>query len=122
MLGGGTFELQNKVLPGSYINFVSASRGNLVFGDRGYAAMGLMLDWGPDNSIFTVENGDFIKSSSKIFGYSYEADELKPLRDLFCNVKTLYCYRLNGGGAKASNAYAEAVYKGTRGNDITIVI
>lgn len=122
MLGGGTFTVQNKVLPGAYINFVSASRGNMVFGERGYAAMGLMLDWGPDGEIFTVESGDFIKSSMKIFGYSYDAEELRPLRDLFLGAKTLYCYRLNGNGKKASNVYAEALYKGKRGNDITIVI
>ena len=34
MLGGGTFVTQNKVLPGSYINFVSADNGVNVFGDR----------------------------------------------------------------------------------------
>ena len=28
MLGGGTFLVQNKVLPGSYINFVSVSRAS----------------------------------------------------------------------------------------------
>lgn len=121
-LGGGTFTTQNKVLPGSYINFVSAARGSTALGERGYVAMGLMLDWGPDGEIFTVENGDFIRSSAKIFGYSYDADELKFIRDIFLNAKTLYCYRLNGGGAKAANTYAEALYKGVRGNDITIVI
>ena len=36
--------------------------------------------------------------------------------------KTLYAYRLNSGGVKASNTYAEAKYSGTRGNDLRIVI
>ena len=37
--GGGTWLVQNKVLPGTYINFVSKERAELVFSDRGYAAI-----------------------------------------------------------------------------------
>ena len=40
----------------------------------------------------------------------------------FANAKTLYTYRLNGGGAKASNTYATAKHSGTRGNDLRVVI
>ena len=39
MLGGGTFVTQNKVLPGSYINFVSAQNTAATMGERGYAAL-----------------------------------------------------------------------------------
>ncbi|HBF6506491.1 TPA: phage tail protein, partial [Clostridioides difficile] len=45
-LGGGTFVTQNKVLPGSYINFVSATRATSSLSDRGIVAMPLELDWG----------------------------------------------------------------------------
>ena len=41
--GGGTWLVQNKVLPGTYINFQSLSRAELIFSDRGYAAIGLEL-------------------------------------------------------------------------------
>lgn len=121
-LGGGTFTTQNKVLPGTYINFVSAERGNVTLGERGYAAVGLNLDWGPDGEMFEVESGDFLRSSLKIFGYAYDANEMLPLRELFLNAKTVYFYRLNGAGTAASNTYATAKYKGKRGNDITIAI
>jgi len=40
-LGGGTFLVQNKVLPGSYINFISAARASAVLSDRGVATMPL---------------------------------------------------------------------------------
>lgn len=120
-LGGGTFLVQNKVLPGSYINFISASRASATLSDRGYGAMALELDWGPDDEIFTVENADFQTDSLKIFGYDYTSDKLKGLRDLFKNLKTGYLYKLNGG-VKASNDYATAKYKGIRGNDIKIII
>lgn len=121
-LGGGIFTTQNKVLPGSYINFVSAARANAQVSDRGYAAIGLNLDWGAENAIMEVTGEDLQLRSLKLFGYDYSAEQLKPLREVFLNAKTLYCYRLNGGGTKAANTYATAIYGGIRGNDITIII
>lgn len=121
-LGGGTFFVQNKVLPGAYINFISASKASATLSDRGYAAMALELDWGVENTIFEVTNGDLQKNSMKLFGYDYTAPQLKGLRDLFLNLKTLYLYRLTSGGVKATNTYATAKYCGTRGNDLKVVI
>ena len=121
-LGGGTFVIQNKKLPGSYINFVSAAKASATLSERGYATMPLELDWGVENAVFEVTNGDFQKNSMKIFGYAYTDDHLKGLRDLFLNAKTLYAYRLNGGGVKAANDFATARYGGTRGNDLKIRI
>lgn len=121
-LGGGTFTFQNKVLPGAYINFVSAQAASATLSDRGIAAMPLELDWGDESDIFEVTSGDFIKNSLGIFGYDYTNDKMKGLRDLFIGAKTLYAYRLNGGGVKAANTYATAKYAGVRGNDITIKI
>ena len=121
-LGGGTFFTQNKVLPGAYINFISASKASATLSDRGYAAMALELDWGVENTIFEVTNGDLQKNSMKLFGYDYTAPQLKGLRDLFLNLKTLYLYRLTSGGVKATNTYATAKYCGTRGNDLKVVI
>ncbi len=121
-LGGGTFTVQNKLLPGAYINFVSLASASATLSDRGYAAIGLTADWGKTDEIFEVTSGDFQKFSRKIFGYSYDSDKLKGLRDLFMNINTLYAYRLNGNGQKAANNYATAKYPGTRGNNITIVI
>lgn len=120
-LGGGVFLTQNKKIPGTYINFISANRASANISDRGYAAMPLTLDWGVDGEVFTVEVTDFQKESLKIFGYDYTAEQLKGLRDLFKNIKTLYAYKLNKG-VKASNTLATAKYSGTRGNAITIKI
>ena len=47
---------------------------------------------------------------------------MKGLRDLFMGARTLYAYRLNSGGEKATSIYATAKYSGTRGNDLKIVI
>lgn len=121
-LGGGVFVTQNKVLPGSYINFVSASAASATLSDRGTAAFPITLGWGADGEVFTVTAEEFQKDSLKIFGYPYTADELKGLRDLFLNVKDCHFYKLNTGGATASCTYAKAKYPGQRGNVIMIKI
>lgn len=121
-LGGGTFITQNKVLPGSYINFISAAAASATLSDRGVATMPLEMDWGAEGSVFTVTQEDFLKNSMKFFGYSYSDAKMKGLRDLFKGVKTLYGYRLNTGGEKATCTFATAKYAGIRGNDLKIVI
>lgn len=121
-LGGGSFTTQNKKLPGAYINFVSVAAASAALSERGIATMPLELDWGKEGEIFEVTSEDFQKNTLKIFGYPYDHAKLKGLRDLFLGARTLYAYRLNGGGTKASNTYAEALYGGERGNDLKIVI
>lgn len=121
-LGGGTFLVQNKELPGAYINFVSKSAATATLSERGIATMPLEMDWGKEGEIFEVTNRDFQKNSREIFGYEYTSDKLKGLRDLFLNIQTFYGYRLNGNGRKASNELAEALYFGVRGNDLKIVV
>ena len=121
-LGGGTFVAQNKVLPGAYINFVSLANASATLSDRGIATMPLVLDWGVEDAVFEVTSADFQKNSMKIFGYPYDHEKLKGLRDLFKNITTLYAYRLNGGGTKATNTYATAKFGGVRGNDLKVII
>lgn len=121
-LGGGTFISQNKVLPGTYINFVSAAAASATLSDRGIATMPLELDWGESGKVIEVTSGDLQKNSQKVFGYSYDSAKMAPLRELFKGAKTLYTYRLNGSGNKADCTYATAKYAGVRGNDLKIVI
>lgn len=121
-LGGGKFTTQNKVLPGSYINFVSAANASATIGERGYAALALPLSWGADDAIFTVTADDFRSDCLKYFGFAYDSDDAKGLRDLFRNITTLYCYKLMNGGEKASNSIATAKWKGVKGNTISTEI
>jgi hypothetical protein len=120
-LGGGTFVSQNKILPGSYINFVSASRTSSTVLERGIAALALELDWCVEGEVFKVTSEEFQRYSLKKFGYDYNHEKLKGLRDLFKNIKEGYFYKLNTG-VKSSNKYATAKYGGIRGNDLKIVI
>ena len=120
-LGGGTFVTQNKILPGSYINVISAASASAELSDRGIVAIPLELKWGQEGAVITVEKGDFQKNAFKLFGYSYTDDEMKPLREVFMNAVKVFVYRL-GTGVKAQNTFGTAKHAGTRGNAIQVVI
>lgn len=120
-LGGGVFTTQNKVLPGSYINFVSVNRATSTLADRGVVALPISLDWGSDE-VFTVTNTDFITNSEKIFGYSSTSEQMQDLREVFKHAREVHVYRLNSNGVKASNDFAVAKYTGERGNQLGITI
>lgn len=122
MLGGGKFQTQNKILPGSYINFVSAKDASIAVADRGYAAVALELDWGADG-ITMLTSESFQKDAKKLLGYDYADAEMKPVREMFKNAKTVYVYRLAGTDAvKAKSDVATAKYAGIKGNKIATLI
>ena len=121
--GGGTWLSQNKVLPGSYINFSSVSKASATLSDRGIAAAPFELGWGESGVVTLVEQGDFQKNSFDIFGYGYTDDAMLPLREIFLHATKVYCYRLVANDAKKATCdFATAKYEGARGNDITIRI
>ena len=119
-LGGGTFATQNKVLPGAYINVISAMTGGNE-NSRGIATISLELDWGPDD-VFSVGVDELRNRALELFGYEYNSDKMKYIREIFKHAAVVYFYKLNSGGNKASNKYGNAKYGGKRGNDIKIII
>lgn len=122
-LGGGTYLTQNKVLPGSYINFISASRSAPALSERGVLAIPLEgMSWGADGEIFSVTAEEFEKDSMKYFGYPYTAIEMQPLRELFANIRLGHFYRLDSGGVKASCDICTAKHSGKRGNELVVVV
>lgn len=125
-LGGGIWLTQKKVLPGTYINYVSAARATANLSDRGYVAVPLEFDWGAENEIITIESSTFMKEAINLFGVNSTHDSLRPIREILKGAKTLYTYRLNSGGEKATATLdtltATAKYSGLLGNSITIVI
>lgn len=120
-LGEGTWTIQNKKLPGAYVNFISANRATSLLSERGIAAMPLILNCGVEGEVFKITNEDFEENALKIFGYDYADENLSNIRDLFLNAKTLFAFRL-GTGTKATCKYCSAKYSGTRGNDLKIVV
>lgn len=124
-VGGGTFTVQNKILPGAYINFVAL--GSVAkMGARGVAALPLELNWGPENKVFTMYSEDFNKTSMTVFGYDPTDPALLLVREALKRARTLLIYRVNSGGTKASaevgGMTVTAAWGGTRGNAISVAV
>lgn len=122
-LGGGTFITQNKVLPGSYINFISAATASVGLSERGTIALPMPLDYAP-TGVFEVTGEDMQKNTRKLFGCDYTDIKLRPLRDAFKHCTRAYIYNINGGSTakNATNTYATAKYPGAGGNNFSIKI
>ena len=121
MLGGGSFTAQHKLLPGAYINFVSASGDAEALSQRGIVAVPLAMDWGPEKTVVEMTAEEFSGDTRRILGYTRDSEALRDLREVFCHATKCLIYRLNAG-AKAQNDLAEAKYGGTRGNSVKIVV
>lgn len=119
--GGGNWVTQNKILPGTYINSVSAAAYSQDTGDRGVVAVPICLSWGPAAEIYTVTADEFTKDAKTLFGCDAADASLIDLREVFKHATKAILYRINGG-TKASNTYADAKYTGTAGNKISIKI
>lgn len=93
-LGGGVFVTQNKVLAGSYINFVQASKSTATLGERGVCAIALPLGNDTQGSVITVTRSEFLKDSQTLLGYGYGDELMLPLREIFANASKCYVYNL----------------------------
>ena len=121
-LGGGTFTTRDKILPGAYINFVSAKRDTSALSERGIVAMPLALDWGTEGDVITITKDTYNRHCREVLGYDKDAPEMLPVREMFQHARLLYIYRLGTGSTAAANEFATAKCGGKRGNDIKIVI
>lgn len=124
-MGGGTFTVQNKVLPGAYINMVSAGNAAIA-GVRGIAALPLELNWGPENQIFKITAEEYSQTALKELGYGPSDASLLLVREALKRAGTLLAYRVNSGGVKAGGtvggATVTAKYGGTRGNAVKVAL
>lgn len=121
-MSGGTWNTQNKVRPGVYINTVSEPKPLGTVGERGITALALSLPWGPEKQVITVEAG---ADTMDVLGFDITNPALLLVREALKRTKTLLLYRLNVGvkaTATAGDLVATAMDSGERGNDITIVV
>lgn len=121
-MAGGTWEKQNKIRPGAYINFKSKKKEESILGERGIATMPLSLPWGSEKEVITIHADDDL---SKVIGINITDDSALLIREVFKKAKTLLLYRLNEGTkatATLEGLTINARYSGTKGNNITIVI
>lgn len=121
-MAGGTWEKQNKIRAGAYINFRSKKNTQTPIGERGIATMPLILPFGPEKQILTIYADDDL---SKVLGINIADESALLIREVFKKAKTLLLYRLNEGTkatATLDNLTVNAKYTGTKGNNITVVI
>lgn len=121
-MAGGTWENQNKVRPGVYINTASERKSMTAVGERGTVAIPLTLGWGQSKEVLTIHVGDDVK---ELLGYDITAPEMLLLREAFKRAKTVKLYRLANGVKAQGNIgdiTLEAKYSGIRGNDIKVSI
>lgn len=129
-MAGGTWNSQNKPLPGVYINVQSRESVNISVGERGTVAIAKALSWGPAGEVMTILPGEALEP---YIGYDITNTNALFLREMMkgsdatSGPSKILLYRLPGtDGAKASASIGDltvtALYDGVRGNDITIVI
>src|SRR5690606_36933912 len=123
---GGIWQTQNKVRPGVYVNFQGEPSITSGAGERGILAVPTTLSWGNDG-IIKLEASTFQSDALKLIGYSASDERIRHIRAAIAHVRTLLLYRINGAGGEVATADMDpltvtAKYKGTRGNDIRVVI
>ncbi len=124
-MSGGTWTTQNKVRPGTYINFKSKPEEKSIIGERGIATIPLVLSWGEPQVVISIESDVSTSDILTLLGYELSDSELLLVREALKKAKTLLLYRLNTGTKAAvtsGNLTITAKWGGVRGNDITIVI
>ena len=108
MLGGGVFVTQNKVLPGSYINIVSAATLTSAIGERGVVAIALPIGKDEGNVIELTAN-DFVQNCETILGVKYADKKVIALREIFRHATKVYLYDLGTASTKTVSNVCEAL-------------
>lgn len=100
MLGGGVWVTQNKTLPGSYINIITASKATANLGERGIVAIALPLNKAV-GTVIELDRADFMTTAKAKTGKDYNSADLLPIREIFQNATKVYVYDLGSStGAK----------------------
>ena len=124
-MSGGTFQSQNKVRAGAYINFESVPKPMTKVGTRGIATIAIPLSWGPQ--LIELYSTDLTDGSSLAkVGLDVTDEEALILRKHLTHTYKSFIYRLDVNGKKAEATVGTkkftAKYEGAFGNNIQIVV
>ena len=130
MPAGGTWLVQDKIRPGTYVNVKSASRTIATFGNRGVVAVALPMSWGPAGELIELLGTDLQdgKSLAKVGCTMYDIAESLPFRVALSGCTKALLFRADAGGTKAEIDLttdvltAVAKYPGTTGNEIKVTV
>lgn len=119
-MAGGTWETQNKVRPGAYVNFETNSLAATGLDSAGTLVIPLALDWGEVGKFISVSPNTKFK---ELFGKNLA--DIIPVRESFKATGDVIVYNLSGDGEKATATsgtfVANAIHGGTDGNKITVI-
>lgn len=124
-MAGGTFNDQNKVLPGAYIN-VNAAKQKIVNADGVSGVVFTILTgmgWGVDGVVEVTANDNF----RTLFGTELVSDELVGLRMVLANAAKAVVYNVNPG-TKATGSVEvvpwafEAAHNGPIGGKLKVTV
>lgn len=129
-MAGGTWNGQNKVIPGVYINTKSQGNVSVTVGTKGTVAIAESLSWGEPGTVRQIIPGEDLRP---YIGYDITHEKAMFLREMMKGSDTtdgpvkILLYRPAGtGGAKAAGSIGgltvTALYDGIRGNDIAVII
>lgn len=110
MLGGGTFVTRDKVLPGSYINFVNSASVNSALGERGIVAIALPLGF-KAGKVLEITATDFALDAKTCTGVEYTDAKVVALREIFKHASKAYVYDLGTDGKVADAILALEAYE-----------
>mgnify|MGYP001087513688 CR=1 FL=1 len=123
-MNGGTWTPGvEKERAGIYFRFTSTANERLSVGERGRVAIPLVLSWGEPKKFIEISTVDDVQ---KKIGLDINDPSLLLLREAKKRSQTVLAYRVNEGtkatATLAAGQTVTAVYGGSKGNDITIVI
>ncbi len=120
-MNGGTFTPGvEKERAGIYFRFVSAAKERLLAGERGTAALPLVLNWGPSKTFIEIANDNDVK---KKVGLEPTDPSLLLLCEARKRAKVVKVFRVNDGEkatGEIGTVTVTAKYGGTKGNEILI--
>lgn len=125
---GGTFTKgQEKIRPGIYFNFTEKANDRVSVGDRGRAAIPLVLSWGESRKIIEIKRESDAKDK---LGMDLSESSMLLLREMRKRANVVLVYRVNEGkkatadivDAEDNKVTAIAKYGGSKGNDIKIQV
>lgn len=128
-MAGGTWDTQNKSLPGVYINFKASPQLLTATGIRGVVAIAKSLNWGMTGEITEINS---ISDTFTKLGYDISDPSMLWVNQIFIGgndrsgANKILVYRKPATGEAAAafsvgNGFnIQAQHGGTRGNDITI--
>ena len=115
---------QNRIRPGVSVNVKGSKALAMEVGTWGTVILPLVLSFGPVKQFVSIT--DVTQTFSKL-GKNYTDQEMLPIKEAMKKALKVLVYRVNADGAKAtvqvsSGLSAEALYPGSRGNDISLTI